>query len=258
MSMIRPPHRNPKRNDRWSFLRDLIRNAHVVVEVVDARDVEKTRLRLVEKWASPRKLLLIANKTDLRGPTLSLPILPFQGLYFSVRLADSSDRRRLMAAIRAHTPVRPLRVLLVGYPNVGKSSLINLLAHRRAAKVSPLAGTTKNVQWVRIAPDMVASDYRGMFPKKESREELIRKGAIHIMGEEERYAYPIAERVLKIPALRKWLAQKYDVDLAAVTNSEQLLYVIAERRKFYLKGGQLNVNEAARSLLRMLREAPEI
>lgn len=256
--MPRPPKRHPKRNDRWTFLQNLIQDAHVVIEVVDARDIERTRLRLAEKWATPQKLILLANKTDLRDPTLPRPTLPFSGLYFSVRLADEMDRRKLMSSIRARTPARPLRVLLIGYPNVGKSSLINLLAHRRAAKVSPLAGTTRNVQWVRIAPDIMASDYRGMFPKKEPREELVRKGAIHATGEEERYAYPVAERILKKPALRRWLEKRYDLDLRDVLTSEQLLHAIAERRKYYLKGGELNLNEAARSLLRAVQEAPEI
>lgn len=256
--MSRPPHRGPKRNDRWTSLQTLIQDTHVVVEVVDARDVEKTRLRLAEKWATPKKLFLVANKTDLRDRTRPLPILPFPGLYFSVRLADEIDRRRLMSAIRARVSTRPLRVLLVGYPNVGKSSLINLLARRRAAKVSVLAGTTKNVQWVRVAPDMVVSDYRGMFPKKEPREELVRKGALHATGDEERYAHPLAERMLKKPALRQWLEKKYDIDLVAVTNSEQLLEAIARRRGWYLKGRQPNLNEAARSLLRTVHEAPEI
>lgn len=72
------------------------------------------------------------------------------------------------------------------------------------------------------------------------------------------YGYKAAGRVLRSPKLRAWLGQEMDMDLGAAKSAEDVLAAIARRRGLYLKGGDLNIAEAARALLRALREAPEL
>lgn len=242
--------------DRWAFLKKLMKEANVIVEVVDARDIKGTRLPIAEKMAGTNRLLIVANKTDLLHE--ELPELPKNAIAISAKEADEKQRRSFIKAILAKTKSRPVRALFIGYPNIGKSSLINMLAHRKAAKVSSIAGTTKNIQWVKITEELTATDYRGMFPEKEAKGELVRKGAINIEGNEERYAYDFAEKILKNSKLRKWLEEKYDIDLSKAETSEDVLVAIAKRRNWYLKGGELNISEAARSLARAMKEAPQI
>ncbi len=244
-----------RRKGPWEPLRRLVHSADVIIEVVDARDVEGTRLPLVEKWSGTARLLVLANKADL------LPSAPESAgriMFISAKDRNDAGVRRIMAAILSHTKKRPARALLVGYPNVGKSTLINTLSKRKAAKVSPVAGTTKDVQWVRIGDDLTITDYRGIYPAREDEGELLRKGAINPSGDMEGHAYRIAERILASPALRAWLEKRYDFSLEEVRGGGDLLVALAKRRGWLLKGGEPNVGEAARHLLRAMKEAPEI
>ena len=243
--------------NKWSFLKDMIHGADVVVEIVDARDIKGTRLPIAEKWAGSKRLLMVVNKIDLLPQGIQLSKLPNKGVYVSARKADEDDRWMLIRAILARTGSRPAKAILIGYPNVGKSSVINMLARRKATRVSPVAGTTKNIQWVRISDELIVSDYRGLFPSKEPKDELVKKGAINVQGDEERYAYKFAEKILRTQKLLKWLEKRYDVNLSAARTSEDILTAIAFRRKWYLKGGEPNLAEVARSLIRAMKEAPE-
>jgi ribosome biogenesis GTPase A len=202
--------------------------------------------------------MMVANKVDLLPKGSELSKLQNKGRYFSAKTADENDRWNLIHAIMERTNNRPVRAILVGYPNVGKSSLINMLARRKATKVSSVAGTTKNIQWVNVIPELMLSDYRGLFPSSEPREDLVSKGALNIQGEEEKFAYAFAEKVLGSPVLKKWLEKEYDIDLSPAKDGEGVLTIIALRRKWLLKGGTPNLEEAARSIVRIMMEAPEI
>lgn len=236
----------------WKRLRELIHEADVIVEIADARDVDGTRLPLAERWSGSKRLLVVVNKCDLADAEP-----PKHGIKTSAKKADEKERRRIIRCILAKSSSRPVKALFIGYPNVGKSSVINMLAKRRAAKVSSVAGTTRNVQWIRINDALMVTDYRGVYPKAEKKEDLVRKGAVKI-EHAEGYAYKFAEKALKSEKLRKWLEKKFDIDFSDAEDAEQVLSMIAERRKLYIKGGELNLEEAARMLLRSMKDAPEI
>lgn len=245
--------------NKWAALKNMIHGADVIVEVVDARDIAGTRLSVAEKWAGSKRLLVVANKKDLLPEGVVVPELQNKGIALSAKTGGEQGRKLLMAAIRARTKAKPpVKAIFIGYPNVGKSSLINMLAERKATRVSAVAGTTKNIQWIRVSGDLIVSDYRGLFPARDSDESLVRKGAINVQGEEELHAYRFADRVLANKILRSWLEREFDISLTGAETSEDVLARIAERRKWYLKGGELNIAEAARSLLRAMKEAPEI
>jgi len=244
--------------NKWTALKNMIHGADVIVEVVDARDIAGTRLPIAEKWAGSKRLLLAVNKTDLLSQGAVVPQLQNKGIAISAKEGGEDGRKLLLKAITARTKAKPpVKAIFIGYPNVGKSSLINLLVGRKVARVSAVAGTTKNIQWIRVSGELIVSDYRGIFPAKDSEEALVRKGAINVQGDEEHHAYRFAERVLANDTLRRWVEKKYDVELAGAETSEDVLARIAERRKWYIKGGELNLAEAARSLVRAMKEAPE-
>ncbi len=241
--------------NKWQELYDLMQRSNVIVEIVDARDVDGTRVLTAERWADKKSLLIVANKADLLHKDAPLP----KGvLAISARDKDPKVRERLLDAIMAIAPIRPVKALFVGYPNIGKSSLINMLAKRRAAKVSPIAGTTKSEQWVNINESLMVTDYRGVYPEMEPRSELVRKGALNVQSDAEAYAYGFADKILKSQRLREWLERRYNLELGDVKTGEGVLAAIAKRRGWIIKGGELNIAEAARSLVRAMKEAPEL
>ncbi len=248
--------RHPK--DHWTFLRNMIHGADVIVEVLDARDIEGTRLQIAERWTGSKRLLVVANKADLLHEGAARQRLQNKGIYLSAKEGGAAGRNLLMRSILGRTGQRPLKAIFIGYPNVGKSSLINLLVGRQAVKVSPVAGTTKDIQWIRVNDELMVSDYRGMFPKSEKKESLVRKGAVKLGSEQEKYAFEFAGRALISRALRRWLEKRYDVDLDGAAGPEEVIRRIAVRRGWLLKGGEPNMGEAARHLLRAMMEAPEI
>ena len=244
--------------NKWTFLKDMITGADTVIELVDARDVPGTRLPIAEKWAGSNRLLMVANKVDLLPKGATLPRLRGKGIYISAKNADENDRWDLIRAIMARAGKSNVKAIMVGYPNVGKSTIINMLARRKAAKVSPIAGTTKNIQWVKINDSLMVSDYRGMFPSKEPKEDLVRKGAINVEEGAEAYAYDFADKILASPILGKWFIKRFDIALKGMKDSHQLMEALARRRGFFMKGGEPNLEEAAKILIRAIKDAPRI
>lgn len=245
---------------KWKILKDMVRGVDVVLEIVDARDIPGTRLPIAEKISGSKKLLVIANKKDLLAQNAPRIKLENKGIYFSATRATGGDRINLIELILSKTENRPAKALLIGYPNVGKSSLVNFLSKRSPAKVSPVAGTTRNIQWIKVQPDLIISDYRGIHKDKEEKLNLAIKGALNVSETKEvdDYAVKFAEKILKSHILRKWLEKKYDIDLSKANYYEEVVSAIARRRGFFVKGGELNLKEAAKHLVRAMREAPEI
>ncbi len=238
----------------WKDLKGLIHKADVIVEVVDARDPVATRLPVAERMSGSKRLFIVMNKSDLTERKTSLK----NGMMLSAKNATEKDRKMLIEKILERTEKRPARALFIGYPNVGKSSIINLLARKKAARVAPVAGTTKNVQWINISDELKVTDYRGVWPQAEKREDLARKGAIELQKDAEVYAHQFAERIMKSKRLQAWAEEKFDIEIKGDESAEELLLMVAKRRNLYVKGGGLNLEETARIVVRAMKEAPEI
>ncbi|MBU0590591.1 50S ribosome-binding GTPase [Candidatus Micrarchaeota archaeon] len=238
--------------NEWEQLKKTMKGIDIVVELVDARDIAGTRIAIIERLAGNNRLVIIANKSDLKMDAAE------GNRFISAKNGGEKDRAKVMKLIMDKTKKRPVKALFVGYPNVGKSSTINLLARKSAAKVAPVAGTTKNVQWIKINDELRVTDYRGVYPKHEKKHDLIRKGAINIESGAEVYAYKLAEEILESQTLRKWIEGKFDLSLDDAILGVDVLSIIATRRGFVIKGGELNIEEAAKILIRAMREAPEI
>jgi ribosome biogenesis GTPase A len=249
-----------RKPDRWQRLRSLMRECDVIIEVADARDMYNTRLPKVENWAGKERLLIVANKVDLLSDAAEAGERMKERGFFplNAKSQDNSDRERLIQAILGKRPMRPLRVFVVGYPNVGKSALINMLAQRKAAQVSSIAGTTKGVQWVRVHPQVLLLDSAGVFPEKLGKTELFFRGAVNVDGLEdpEVYAHAAMMEILDNDIAKNWLQENFDVSLEKGDDAEKAMEKLALRRNLLIKGGEPNVFEASKLLLRSLITAP--
>lgn len=242
-------------------LRERFRHCELIIEVLDARNPEGTKIRKIEHWSGRERLIKVATKVDLADKITidALKLNPELVLINAKAKNQQIERKKLINAILSKSTIRPLRVFVVGYPNVGKSTVINLLACGKKARTSPIAGTTKNIQWIRIHPEVLLYDTPGVFPSIEKRTSLIKKGAINLenLKNTDYYALRIGVEFLEVPDLKKWLTVYLDVDLSSVETPEALINKIAERRNLLKKKGELNTEEASKILIRAYLQSPK-
>lgn len=230
---------------RYRIMR-IIKSADVVVEILDARDPAGTSNNELEMLATRlgKRLLTVINKSDLADVGNRFP-------YACV--ISSKDRKSaasLLKFIKSNLPKRPARVAIVGYPNVGKSTVINLLKGRRSASVAPIPGHTKGVQWIRIDDDVLLLDSPGIVPSYERDEVSIAlKGAIEAdqVRDPEYVANEILEEMLRDnPSV---IEKAYDIKISSHDPGE-VLRSIALRRGRILKSREPDTRSAAKTVIR--------
>jgi len=164
--------------DFWDIVRDVIEQSDVVIEVLDARMPEQTRNRKVERIVKiARKPLVFAvNKSDLittetqkKYREILQKTAPCLFVSCRNRIGITFLKRKVfeIAKKRSH---RWVNIGVIGYPNTGKSSLINALAGRKKAKVGSKPGFTRGVQWISAGPGIRLLDTPGVIPFSETNE----------------------------------------------------------------------------------------
>ena len=237
--------------DAWAIVRKVVREADVVLEVVDARDPMATRSRELERMAAEegKKLVIVINKADLvprevleewkRALSREYPTI-----YVGAR--ERLGTRFLWRIIKRVTGKRPVVVAVVGLPNVGKSTILNVLKGRHSVSTSPVPGWTKHATLARAATWLKVIDTPGVVPRGEE-EELAVRGALRPESLED----PVPAALKLIEVLRRkepdFLKKYYGVDEG---DPLRALEELARRRNLLKKGGEPNVEEAARVLLR--------
>ena len=237
--------------DAWAIVRKVVREADVVLEVVDARDPMATRSRELERMVAEegKKLVIVINKADL-VPREVLEewkrVLSREHPTIYVGARERLGTRFLWRIIKRVTDKRPVVVAVVGLPNVGKSTILNVLKGRHSVSTSPVPGWTKHATLARAATWLKVIDTPGVVPRGEE-EELAVRGALRPESLED----PVPAALKLIEVLRRkepdFLKKYYGVD---ESDPLRALEELARRRNLLKKGGEPNVEEAARVLLR--------
>ncbi len=237
-------------------------DCNVIMELVDIRNIDGTRIPFLKKFGSVDKILTIANKSDLATPEL-LNICAEKGmLAISARDPNRKKMREtVLNAIMGKSQRKQIKVTIFGYPNVGKSTLINLLANGKKANVSPVAFTTKGKQHIRLNDRVMLVDLPGIYPKKQDKVTLLFKGAVNVQGvaDPEQFFIDLFERKFPDREFVAWLKSAFEIEFDE-KNEEigpfEILEKIAFRRGFLLKGGLPDMPTAARLVLAKLSQAP--
>lgn len=230
----------------------------VVIELLDARLPGSSANPLLAELTGAKPALKVLNKQDLAEPELTarwiahyqaLPGTQAIGLDASV----TAPARQLVSACRQLAPLRggmvkPLRVLICGIPNVGKSTLINTLVGRSATKTGDEPGITKLEQKIVLAEDVYLFDTPGMlWPRilvDESGWHLAASGGIGRNAyDEEEVALVLLARVRARHGER--LRERYKLPALDGLSEEALLSDIGRRRGGLRAGGQVNLQKAA-------------
>ncbi|MDD5030864.1 MAG: ribosome biogenesis GTPase YlqF [Rhodoferax sp.] len=239
-----------------------IKAIDVVIELLDARLPGSSANPLLADLTQGKPALKVLNKQDLADPPRTDAWLAHYNAQPGMRAIalDASMAAPAKALIRACHELapnrggmtKPMRVLICGIPNVGKSTLINTLAGKRAAKTGDEAGVTKLEQRIAIAPDFYLYDTPGvLWPRiivAQSGYHLAASGAVG------RNAFDEQEVALELlNTLRQHypqrLAARYQLTEVAGLSDEQLLEAIGRKRGALQRGQQVNWQKAAELVL---------
>jgi ribosome biogenesis GTPase A len=230
----------------------------VVIELLDARLPGSSANPLLAELTATKPALKVLNKQDLADPDITaLWLAHYQSQAATQALAldaaATAPARQLVAACRMLAPLRggmvkPLRVLICGIPNVGKSTLINTLMGQRATKTGDEPGITKTEQKLVLANDVYLFDTPGMlWPRitvEQSGWNLAAGGSIGRNAyDEEEVAMALLASVR--PRYGQRLAQRYKLTDIATLSDDALLTEMGKKRGGLLSGGRVNMQKAA-------------
>ena len=239
----------------------------LVVEVLDARIPQASCNPMVEELRLHRQrpCLKILNKSDLADPVATQAWLAFYNSQKNVRAVALSCKKPadvlkipalcLEQAPHRGVPTKPLRMMIMGIPNVGKSTLMNALLKKRVAKVGDEPAVTKVQQRLYLNKNMILTDTPGMlWPKIVHPTDGLMLAASHAIGVnaliEEEIATFLAEILLQhYPQL---LATRYGMKTEGM-DAVSVVEGVALRRGFRLKGGDWDFEKAAHILLQDYR-----
>jgi len=228
----------------WIIAKQIVRNADVVLEVLDARFPNITRITRLEKMAK-EKLILVINKADLvSNKTLDKIRTEFKNSkYVLVSSLNSKNIGELIRLIRNKG-----KVAVIGYPNTGKSALINRLSSGGRAKTSSESGFTRGKQMISGKGGIMLMDTPGIVPF-EDRDE-IRLGLVSGISPS-KLENPDLVATKLIYMFRKnnplEFEKFYGVDMSL--DSYTILLEIGKKRHMLLKKGEIDERRAAISVL---------
>ena len=232
----------------WIVVKDIIKRADVVLEVLDARMPDLTRNEQLEKYAldSGKRLLLVINKKDLISDSAVRSIEESHaGMdYALVSSKSHKDMNKLIGLIKSKSKRDKLKVAFIGYPNTGKSSLINILSRGGKAKTSLESGLTKGMQLITGRGSLMLIDTPGVVPYG-NREEVMLGLTSAISPDKLKDPESVAYELIGIFKKNNPLALEKEYGLNAALDAEELLLEFGKKRFMLRKGGVVDERRAA-------------
>ncbi len=267
-----PGHMNRARRE----IASAINKCDVVVELVDARLPRSSRNPLLGELAKEKPVLTLFTKSDLADPEVTAAWVdawsgprPLPLVMTEQKSVRNIPKRCRELAPHRGGPGRTLRLLVVGIPNVGKSTLINTLTGRKIAKVGDRPAVTRRAQRVELDHDLSIFDSPGvLWPKLDDQEGARRLAASGAIGENAFELIDVAGWSVCFMASRypEALTDRYDLgdevaDILARTSEDredatravELLEAVGRRRGALRSGGHVDLDRAADFFVRDLR-----
>lgn len=252
-------------------LKENLKYIDLVIEVVDARLPLASRNNRLQKMLGGKKRITILNKSDLADMQITgrwlkllagdrVPVLAFE----AKKMGGVKKLENLLLMNRPQNIKyrRPLRLMVVGIPNVGKSTIINRLAGKLALRTGEKPGITRGPQWLRLRAGWEMLDTPGLLPpslKGKRTESVFGLAAIGSLDaeafDEEEVVLWLLECYLSGENTRRSLFECYSLERdVALDGAEDLLHCIGMRRGCLMKGGLMDRKKTAGIVLRDFRK----
>ena len=247
-------------------IQDKLKLIDVIIELVDARAPASTQNFQHEALVSNRPRVTVLAKSDLADFATTREWRDHwrgdERLVVSVHEQDKQLRKRVLQALNMASAMRPRRIqrrtraLVIGLPNVGKSTLINRLARRKRAVTGPRPGVTRHQQWVILGDDLELLDTPGiMIPRIGDPETGLKMGLVAALKDEHIGHQLLASYLLHVCQQQQQagpieLYQLDDLD----GEPDELIAKIAEKRGLLEAGNQPDLRRAAQTILHDFRQ----
>ncbi|GFR50420.1 hypothetical protein Agub_g12637 [Astrephomene gubernaculifera] len=243
----------------WGELYKVLDSSDVIVQVLDARDPNGTRCTFLEqhirKHLRHKHIILLLNKCDLVPSWVTKRWLhylsrEFPVLAFHASITNPFGKGALLSLLRQLARLRSdkqaISVGFVGYPNVGKSSVINTLRTKKVCKAAPIPGETKVWQYITLMKRIFCIDCPGVVYNRtnDTPTDLVLKGVVRVENLEDatHHVDPVLKRVKP-----EYLKRAYKIK--EWKDTEDFLAQLARLSGKLLKGGEPDLNTAARMVL---------
>ena len=249
-------------------LKEQINIVDVVIEVLDARIPLSSTYPDIEKLLRDKPRLILLNKADLadieqtqkwtktikeqtKCPVLSTSSSDNKDLSKILNKIAELGQPKIAALVKKGLLPRAVRVMVVGMPNVGKSSIINKLIKKTKAKTGAKAGVTREQQWVKINPKVDLLDTPGIIPlKQEDQKKAYKLAYVDSIGENAYDVEAVAELFLKdLDEIYPDLLNNY----YKLEELELSVENIALKRNWIVQGGRADTKRAAQNILNDFR-----
>lgn len=243
----------------WNELYKVIDSSDVVIHVLDARDPLGTRCESVEKYIKeecPHKhLIYVLNKCDLIPTWVAAAWVKhlsksFPTLAFHASITNSFGKGSLIQLLRQfstlHTDRKQISVGFIGYPNTGKSSIINTLRQKKVCTVAPIPGETKVWQYITLMKRIFLIDCPGIVPpsNKDTESDILFRGVVRVehVTHPEQYIPDMLQKcerkhLERTYEIKGWKNYEEDPSLLEQASTE-FIELIARKHGRLLKGGE--------------------
>ena len=257
-------------------IEEKIKLVDIVYEIIDARIPYSSQNPVIKKIVGQRNRLILLNKTDLADPRVTklwleefekqgLTALAIDSLSSGTKEKILSKSKEMLVEKFAKEKAkglrpRPIRAMIIGVPNAGKSTLINTLAKRKAAQAANKPGVTKAQQWIKVAAELELLDTPGiLWPKFENPHvglSLALTGAIRdsILPTDDVVIHGLT---YLIKHYRDLLFDRYNIRDEQVDEENEavsLLTAIGENRKFLISGGEVDYDRVYETVIKEIRD----
>ena len=254
------------------LIKENIDHIDIVYEIIDARIPYSSKIKDINEYIGNKPKILIMTKIDLcdlKETEKWMKYYETKGYHvIKMNLEKNTNIKPLLSITEEVTKTlqekriskgllkRKIRALVVGVPNVGKSTLINRLANKKAVNVGNKPGITKNLDWIRVNDKVELLDTPGiLWPKLEDQIGAFNLASFTAIKEEVLPLYDIVEYILR--TLQKYypnkLLERYGIE-EVEEDMITTLEIIGKKRGCLLRGGQIDYDKAVSIVMNDIKE----